>query len=486
MNKKKNIDHLFQEKFDNFELNPRPELWHKIATAKNNKQKRYVIPFWWKLGGVAAVLMALLGIATFFTPNSTTEFQPQLTQSQKESNPSKTIHKSNSPFHQNTNQNNNTQIEAVVAKNSTAKTTKKSALQTPPLFTKLKQPVTNSKNSIATVIDTNNKKNNQENTLKSQNKSKPNPLPKITEPANPFQDTNHLNSVVTTVNTPNQKKETSTKKDLNKVAQAIQNKKEDPIENTDNPLPSPETIQNSKWAIAALAAPVYYGNNGGSSINESFANNTKSGAINSSYGIQVAYNVTNKLKLKTGINNVNLSYNTNGVAFTPTTNAPQIAGIDYGETAQLVSIIDNNSNKDPIQVRGAINEFSAAAQTTIETGALVQRLDYFEIPLEAAYTIVDNALNISIVGGISTLFLNNDSIELQSSNGTRTPIGKSTTANNVSFTTNIGVGVQYNISKKIAVNLDPTVKYQLNGFSASGANFKPYVVGLYSGIQYRF
>jgi len=52
---KKKIDELFQEKFINFEQVPDDKVWQAIAASLDKKKKR-VIPIWWKLGGVAAVI----------------------------------------------------------------------------------------------------------------------------------------------------------------------------------------------------------------------------------------------------------------------------------------------------------------------------------------------------------------------------------------------------------------------------------------------
>ena len=63
MSERKNIDRLFQEKFKDFEVNPPQEAWANIEAKLDEKKKRRVIPFWWKLSGVAAVF--LIGFLIF-------------------------------------------------------------------------------------------------------------------------------------------------------------------------------------------------------------------------------------------------------------------------------------------------------------------------------------------------------------------------------------------------------------------------------------
>ncbi len=57
MNEKKNLDRLFQEKFKDFEVAPPEFVWENIQEALQEKKKRRVIPLWFRLSGVAAVLV---------------------------------------------------------------------------------------------------------------------------------------------------------------------------------------------------------------------------------------------------------------------------------------------------------------------------------------------------------------------------------------------------------------------------------------------
>ena len=57
MSERKNIDKLFQEKFKDFEAEPSAEMWPRIEARLKEKEDRKIIPFWWKLSGVAAALL---------------------------------------------------------------------------------------------------------------------------------------------------------------------------------------------------------------------------------------------------------------------------------------------------------------------------------------------------------------------------------------------------------------------------------------------
>jgi hypothetical protein len=64
-------------------------------------------------------------------------------------------------------------------------------------------------------------------------------------------------------------------------------------------------------------------------------------------------------------------------------------------------------------------------------------------------------------------------------------LGEAHNLNNISFSTNIGMGIDYNISPRFQWNLEPIFKYQLNTFSNT-PGVKPYNFGIYSGFSFKF
>jgi hypothetical protein len=60
MREKKDIDRLFQEKFKDFEAAPPERVWGNIEAELRKEKKRRVVPLWFKLGSVAAILLIAL------------------------------------------------------------------------------------------------------------------------------------------------------------------------------------------------------------------------------------------------------------------------------------------------------------------------------------------------------------------------------------------------------------------------------------------
>ncbi len=144
-----------------------------------------------------------------------------------------------------------------------------------------------------------------------------------------------------------------------------------------------------------------------------------------------------------------------------------------------------SANAATIVVQDA--SFASATDPTgwRQQGAIEQSMEYYEIPLELSYKVLNKKFGIDVIGGFSTLLLNNNNLMVVS-DGFSAELGKANNLNSVHFSTNVGLGLRYRFWKSFQANFEPTFKYQLNTFSSNDGGFKPYFIGLYSGVSYRF
>jgi hypothetical protein len=240
--------------------------------------------------------------------------------------------------------------------------------------------------------------------------------------------------------------------------------------------------KRSKWAISTNASPVYFNSLAeGSSIDEQFNSNSKNYTTTLSIGLAGSYAINDKLSLKTGVNSINLSYNTNDVLF-----ESRMREVDNNIPA--ISRNANASNMIFSSKNSTVNELSADVENIIienNVGALKQNISYIEVPLELSYKLIDNKFGVEIIGGMSTLFLNQNNISLMA-NGLEMEVGRANNLNNIHFSSNVGLGFKYSFWKSFNANFQPMFKYQINTFNQNSSNFKPYFIGLYSGISFSF
>ena len=241
-----------------------------------------------------------------------------------------------------------------------------------------------------------------------------------------------------------------------------------------------------RWAIGPSLAPVYFNSMGnGSPISSNFVDNAKSGTFNMSYGLQVSYQLSSRLSLRSGVHRVDYGYNTDDVGFTSSpaaTPGSLIRTISYSENSKNLVVHSTAGSNPPPQRPEAID---ISAPSAAREGQMLQEFGYLEVPLEMQYSLIDRKWGVNLIGGVSSLFLLENSVSLESG-GAVTEMGEANNMNALNFSTNFGVGMFYRLNPRFEISLQPMFKYQLNTFSQTSGNFQPYSIGVYSGLNFRF
>lgn len=511
MSKKRNIDQFFQDQMGQFEATPSPEVWSHIeARLKEEKKDRKVIPLWWKLGGVAAILALLLTVSGEWFQTTTTEdavvedsfiktdADDLLINSTKELNPLEdgVVHSDLNPTEPNS--------ENTIHSITNADSDKSGDDQNLNPLENKKQPI-----SSTTKKDVNKKTHATEEIAKAQgetNKVK-NQNTSLPEERSPI-STGVVDEAIAAEKNPHQEKvigpinkseeiiaETETSV-VDKVPAEIINEVENPsqkksifdaIEENKNDAVVAENDKNQhSWEVTPNVGPVYYSSlNGGSSIDPAFSDNSQTGEVNFSYGVQVAYNINDRFSVRSGVNNVNVGYATGGIEIASGPSSFALKTVDYANpNRNILSAFDKgtiptNSN-DPNNPYGQLNLKSTSGNAEIR-----QSISYFEIPLEAKYVLLDTRFGINMIGGFSTLLLNSSEISVNDGSF-RSVLGEANNLNSLSFSTNVGLGLDYKLSSKLKFNIEPMFKYQLNPYTDTSVDFKPYYFGIYSGLSFKF
>lgn len=498
---KKNLDNLFQEKLTDLQELPNDNVWKSIEASLNkNKKSRRILPLWWTLGGVAALLAILFYVAqpnaldldtntiitdqeqkNVTTPNVIEETQNRALESEEEA-----ITNIETP-------------EKIQNKNKgTILGTKEKESSWAATSTKNENP-SKKDNSFSNTTTNQVKGSEKESSIAS---FTPNDSP------NSISNTEKVNMVAENKSTPNnniptddglgnasnKKPQIPTTLDLEATKIADQettkaktpnNKKSiyDEINAQENEKLITETNSN-KWSLEPSVAPVYFNGFGsGSPIHPEFSSNSKSGNVNLSYGVFVSYEVSKKLSVRSGVHKVDYGYDTNDVNFTSSfaaTSNNSLSNIDYASNASNLIVVSTSNTKPSSNIQGEIS-----GKTPSKNGSMIQQFGYLEIPLELNYALLDKDFGISLVGGFSSLFLTNNAVLLEA-DGLNTEIGEANNINDVNFSSNIGFGLNYKFTPKIKFNIEPVFKYQLNTFSNSAGDFKPFSIGIYSGFNFKF
>lgn len=545
MSERKNINNLFQEKFENHEVTPEEFIWENIELKLKEKKKRRVIPFWSKLSGIAAALVigffAYNGLnTTNDNENSVVNQEKNDTENSKDSvekntnpvvtNGSKTINSDNSKTISSDNNVNN--VVVVKETNSQSDENNKTNFKTNKIDVKSnngtqvanseinKKPLVKTdkikSNSDSQIVNNGSKKDkNRKISLKLSNNNSNNEI--AFEKNNDLKEKNKINN--SSRNEALVQPETKEKEKNNSVVDKFVNpskennsivknttsdrktsvltlKTDEPIlkknDSTSVASVEPNALEElliekekqtvteqkiNRWQVTSNVAPIYFGStSNGSPLDSKLVNNDKVySAENISYGIGVNYAVNKKIKIRTGVNILNVDYDTNGILYyqNPTVSS-RLSGLNPNVPGSLL-VIESLSNINTLFNR-SFQKFE---------GSLNQKLGYIEMPLEVTYKILDKNFGIDLIGGISTLVLNRNEIYLQSTE-LNLKIGEANNLNNVHFSGNLGLGLKYGFFKRLEARIEPVFKYQINTFNNDAGNFKPFVFGVYSGINYIF
>ncbi|MBO0330974.1 outer membrane beta-barrel protein [[Muricauda] lutisoli] len=481
---KKNLEQLFKERFKDFQEVPDEKVWSSIeASLDNKKQKKRAIPIWWGLGGIAAALVLLLLVFNPFTEQPVSE--QMITDTDNVTVP----------------QESSTSVEAESEDSNPAAIT--TGKQEGELANTSNGKSLESKNNQATVNKTdedkalsvaeNSSSISNKNGLRGENQTKNNRLTDAV-PLSAEQNSSRNNTAIA-MNTgePQEKNSSERSEKGNKVSpeadekeQAVKKSIYDAMEEQREEEEAVAESKSGKWSIGPSVAPVYFDASGdGSPVGPDFSSNSKSGKLNLSYGLTVAYEVGKKLKIRSGVHRVNYGYSTNDVLFSSTLRAAstdKIANIDYSPNSESIVV----QSKDNAKNTPAVNSKEIALNNAPSLdGKMVQQLGYIEVPLELNYVLMDKKFGVDLIGGVSSLFLVDNAVLLES-NDLVTEMGEANNINPLNFSANVGMGLNYKFSPKIRFNVEPVFKYQLNTFSNVSGDFRPYSIGVYSGFSFRF
>ncbi|WP_298532399.1 hypothetical protein [uncultured Algibacter sp.] len=494
MSEKKHIDRIFQESFKDFEVSPSDTVWTKIeAELEAKKKKRRIIPIWWRYAGVAALLLLFLSIGGMYLNNPEEGSNNIIVDSNVETN---TIPGNNSSSNHSSNKISESEVNDTAPHGSHFSEPKENLPIAQPKTSTIAS--SNSKVNTETLVSINNNKDKSELAKNHSSEEAMAPKKSLGKNRSGVIVNNNENNILNNNVSHDKSLQESMipENSLNNIALAEDKDKiqENKIENNPESAVSALTIEEAmdknkdliqgdkpenRWSVAPNIAPVYFNTlNEGSSIDGQFNSNSKTGDVNMSYGISTSYALNKKLKVRSGINKVNLGYNTNDVITFRSTarSSSSLKNVDAANNG--LAVASDQSQESNIAFS---NNAAVGTNSTIN-----QSFGYIEVPLEIQYTFVDKRLGVNVIGGFSSFFLDSNEIYSERENGARTFLGEANNINDVSYSANLGLGLNYKFSKKIDLNLEPTFKYQFNTFNNTSGNFTPFFIGVYTGFAIKF
>ena len=214
---------------------------------------------------------------------------------------------------------------------------------------------------------------------------------------------------------------------------------------------------------------------------DEFNDHTIKNNLTVAYGAKISVRINDKINVRSGISKVELEQNTTNI------NSGINMGV-YALSASNPKTANNITYHSNIRViPDQSNQNAVMTMLSSETNTMEQKVHYIEVPLEVEYKLASfDKFNILAIAGGSYYAVTKNSISLADTN-TRSnyKLGEANNLNNSSYSANAGVKLEYNLSNKSSINLEPNYRYMLNPLKNVDAK-NPSLLGLNLGFSIKF
>lgn len=261
---------------------------------------------------------------------------------------------------------------------------------------------------------------------------------------------------------------------------------------------------NTGWKLGLSVSPGYssYSAKHGSVYASNMTWEADDGNTNLSGGVSVQYKTGKRISIESGV-----YYAQNGQK---TGSSPQLFGneakMDYAVAPAdknyfntAVNLTGNrmamNSTAGIIEFEGVPKgaELAANLETSgtysnslLTSGELSQVFDFVEIPFYLRYLLIDRKMDVELVGGVNAGLVVGNNAFIDNEYGVQ-KIGKTRDISPVNVSGTVGLGLNYALGKNFSVAVEPRVNYYLNSINRNPeVDFRPYRIGVYTGLYYEF
>lgn len=241
--------------------------------------------------------------------------------------------------------------------------------------------------------------------------------------------------------------------------------------------------KEDRWSVIGQVSSSYSSYSGE-------GNKTGTGIWSVGGGAKVNYAMNKKLALQTG-----LVYNRFGQDFSSRSRGELMYSDPMnvvpgdklnGDVIEKVISYPSQTAAGPIKLSSS-NQMDGSAEYTnssYSSSDLIQRFESIEVPLLMRYNLIQKRMGMFVTGGISANMIVGNGVYDQSEGN---KIGEIDGIRNTNLSSQFSFGFEYRLSSKLQFGVEPSVKYYLNSLNKSSRyDYKPYSIGIFTGIRYDF
>lgn len=248
--------------------------------------------------------------------------------------------------------------------------------------------------------------------------------------------------------------------------------------------------EEGRFSVGGYVSPGYtsgsYRQSNTNSRSTQFSDNQMSGMFNVTGGVNFAIRPTKRISIETGVGFSRMGQKTSDMpVYSPPVTMSSEDGKTVTTTVQVATPLGNVESKSEATVYTMDANISLKDSETPE-GSIEQEFDAIEIPLLFRYRLNDNRVRFSLMGGFGASFMVRNETVLRY-DGVSESMGETDGIRKFNVNANVGVGVEYPITKSISFRVEPGFKYYLQSLSKNrDINFKPYTFTFSTGIGITF
>ena len=259
------------------------------------------------------------------------------------------------------------------------------------------------------------------------------------------------------------------------------------------------------WKVGLGISPGYSSHvvNHSESYSKNMNYSSESGNGNIGGGFSVQYKTSKKLRIESGIYyaqsgqqsessgqvfaNRDMAY---AAAAPERANlASNTVSVSNGNMAMnsTAGVIVMNGTPKGAEINSELDAFNPQfSNTMVSDGEFSQVFDFVEIPLYLRYRVLDSKFGIELVGGVNAGIVVGNNAYIDNSYGVQN-IGETADISNVNLSGTVGVGMNYALGKHISVAVEPRFNYYFNSINDNPeVDFRPYRIGIFTGVYYEF
>jgi len=238
-----------------------------------------------------------------------------------------------------------------------------------------------------------------------------------------------------------------------------------------------EEHKKKAWSILGQVSSAYSSYEG-----EKSGNKSENGILSIGGGVKLNWQASKKLAIQTGIvyNKFGQQLGDGGhpIATTVLTEEMEV------ETGNNLGLKTSAGLIKPKLAPSMLRTIPSPDLHGSSSHDMIQSFEAIEIPFILRYSLFDKKFGLHVAGGVSTNLMVGNRVYDKSS---RETLGETSGIRTTNFSTSLSLGMEYQLNSKFSLSMEPSLKYYLNSINKdSNFNYKPYSIGLSSGIRYKF